>query len=186
VLAQGGRHGASLAAAAAAASLKLTAWPVLLALAITDPGIRRGRTGRARLALAVALLGLVMLPAAAHPTHFAEDVFAFPVGLTALPSPATTATVGSVVIEIVGGASPQWHARVLASTAMLGIGLLVGAGALLALARSRGSRTRPAAEAAVGAAAVLVALILLAPIGRSGYFVYPLDLAVWAGLLSRA
>ena len=186
VLAQRGRRGASLAAVAGAASLKLTAWPVLLALVIADPRVRRGTAGRARLALAAAFLGLVMLPAAAHPTHFAEDVLAFPAGRTALPSPATTATVGSLVAGIVGATSPPGHARVLVCTAMLGLGLLLGAAALLALTRSRGPRTRPAAEAAVGAAAVLVALILLAPIGRSGYFVYPLELAVWGGLLSRA
>lgn len=187
VLAQRGSRGASLAAVAAAACLKLTAWPVLLALALADPAAGRDPAARARLTLAAAFVGLVvMLPAAAHPARFAEDVFVFPVGLTALPSPATTGTVGSAVLGMVGGASPQAHVRAVVSTLLLGVALLVGAAALLAVVRSRGPRTRPAAVAALGAAAVLVALILLAPVGRSGYFVYPLDLAVWGVLLREA
>jgi hypothetical protein len=66
-----GRRAASMWAAAAAAILKLTARPLLLALAVMAP------RGRGRLALGA--VGLVTLTAAAAgPVDFVDDVLFFP------------------------------------------------------------------------------------------------------------
>ena len=43
-----------------------------------------------------------------------------------------------------------------------------------------------APEAAAAAALVLLTLIVLAPVARAGYLVYPLDLIAWAALLRSA
>lgn len=171
VLFDRGRHGASAAAAAGASLLKLTAWPLLLVLAVPSR--------RARVALG-AVGGGVLVAAAASPADFVDDVLLFPTGLTKLPSPAATTTLGSVMIAPVGDSSPY---RVVLTLVLLAVAVLVAALLLLALAR-RGEVGAP--EAAAAAALVLLTLIVLAPVARAGYLVYPLDLIAWAALLRSA
>ena len=170
VLCDGGREVASARAAAAAALLKLTAWPLLLALAL---GLHR----RSRWPFAAA--GPVVLAAApAAPAAFVDDVLLFPTGLTSLPSPAATATLGSTIIAPVN--DPSY--RVGVTLALLAASALVTVTVLRGLAR----RSRVgAAEIAFAAGTVLLALIALAPVARAGYLVYPLDLFAWALLLRR-
>jgi MFS family permease len=154
------RHVASAAAAAVAALLKLTAWPLLLVLAVPSRRVR----------VALGSVGVVVLAAAAAgPSAFADDVLLFPTGLTNLPSPASTTTLGSMMIAPVQG-SPY---RVLITLALLAV----------ALASRRGIG---APEAAAASAVVLLTLIVLAPVARAGYLVYPLDLFAWAVLLHSA
>jgi hypothetical protein len=157
-------------AAAAAAILKLTAWPLLLALAVAAP------RGRARLALGA--VGLVTLTAAAAgPVDFVDDVLLFPAGLSDLPSPAASTTLGSTMIAPVRESPTSW---VVMTVALLTVGLAVAVIVLRMLAR----RTRiGAADAAIAAGLVLLAVIVLAPVARSGYLVYPLDLFAWAMVL---
>ena len=123
VLFDRGRHAASAAAATGAALMKLTAWPLLLVLAVPSR--------RARVALAAAAGG-VLVAAAASPADFADDVLLFPTGLTKLPSPAATTTLGSVMIAPVGDSSPY---RVVLTLALLAVAVLLTAFVLLALAR---------------------------------------------------
>ena len=171
VLFDRGRHAASAAAATGAALLKLTAWPLLLVLAVPSR--------RARVALG-AVGSVVLVAAAASPADFVDDVLLFPTGLTNLPSPAETTTLGSMLIAPAGDSSPY---RVVLTLLLLGIAVLVTAYVLLTLAR-RGEVS--AAEAAAAAALVLLTLIVLAPVARAGYLVYPLDLIAWAALLHSA
>ena len=165
-----GRRAASMWAAAAAAILKLTAWPLLLALAVAAP------RGHGRLALGA--VGLVTLTAAAAgPVDFVDDVLLFPAGLSDLPSPAASTTLGSTMIAPVRE-SPT--SRVVMTVALLAVGLAVAVIVLRALAR----RTRvSAADVAIATGLVLLAVIVLAPVARSGYLVYPLDLFAWAMVL---
>jgi hypothetical protein len=166
------RHTASAATAAAAAAMKLTAWPLLLALAIGMP--------RRRAPLALGGAGLVLLAAAAAgPADFVDDVVLFPAGLTNLPTPAATTTLGSVMIGPLRSSSPN-AARVILTIALAAIVLLVTVTVLGALAR----RARvSASDAALAAGVVLLAAIALAPVARAGYLVYPVDLLVWAALM---
>jgi Glycosyltransferase family 87 len=167
VLFDAGRHAASAGAAGCAALLKLTAWPLLLVLAVP--------VHRARVALGVVAV-VVIAVATAGPADFADDVLLFPTGLTNLPSPAATTTLGSIMIAPVNG-SPY---RILMTLALLAVALLVTGFVLRALTRRR---RVGASEVAAAAAVVLLALIVLAPVARAGYAVYPLDLIAWAALL---
>jgi phosphatidylinositol alpha-1,6-mannosyltransferase len=166
------RHAASAVAVALAGLLKLTAWPLMFALAAVGDG--SGRRGLSPLALAPMVVVAAVLGAAApSPAAFADDVVLFPQGLTSLRSPAASTTVGSLVVDVAQRGVATWM--------LLAGGVLVSAGLLLGLAR------RPAASlqaTAWFAAGILLTLILLAPTARSGYLVYPLELAVW-GLLLR-
>jgi hypothetical protein len=171
VLLDGGRRTASAWAAAGAALLKLTAWPLLLALAVASPG-------RCRLPLgAVAIV--VFVAAAAGPAAFVDDVLLFPAGLADLPSPAATTTLGSMMIAPVSESSY----RAAATVALLAAAALIaGLGSRALLRRMQGG----AAEVALGAGVFLLALIVLSPVARAGYLVYPLDLFAWAVLLRRS
>ena len=187
VLLQRGRPRASAVAIAAAASLKLTAWPVLLALAVVAPGLRRPGGVRSPLVLALAIVTLGLLPAvAAGPADFAEDVVLFPLGLTTLPSPAESTTLGSVFVGPSDAASPVNLARVAVTAALLAAALLVATAIRVAIVKARVPRPAPlgaAAEAATGAGILLATSITLMPIARPGYLIYPVNLLLWAVLL---
>jgi hypothetical protein len=163
-----GRETASAAAAAGAGLLKLTAWPLLLVLAA------RSRRGRAAFAAAGAV---VVAAAAAGPGGFVDDVLLFPAGLTNLPSPAATTTLGSMMIAPVGESSPY---RVALTLVLLAVAAAIAVAVFAAVGRRR---SFAASDAAAAAALVLLASIVLAPVARAGYVVYPLDLFAWAVLL---
>jgi hypothetical protein len=170
VLFDRGRHAGSAVAAAGAALLKLTAWPLLVVLAVPSRRVR----------VALGSVGAVaLLAAAAGPSDFVDDVLLFPTGLTRLPSPASTTTLGSMMIAPVQE-SPY---RVLITLALFAVALVV---TVLVLREVAARRAIGAPEAAAAAALVLLTLILLAPVARAGYLVYPLDLLVWAALLRSA
>jgi hypothetical protein len=172
VLFDGGRHVASSWAAAGAAVLKLTAWPVLVALAVA-----RKRPSR----LPVAAVGVVVGAAiVAGPAVFADDVLLFPGALTKLASPAKTTTVGGLLIGK-ANASSSWR---IAMTVVLVVLAAVVAGVVLRVLASQ--RDVGASETAAAAGVVLLGLIVLAPIARAGYLAYPVDLLAWAVLLRRS
>jgi hypothetical protein len=176
-------HAASAVAVAAAALLKQTAWPLLFAVALAARDVTSRRLIAPTFALAPVVVVLGVLTAiAAGPADFANDALLFPLGLTSLPSPAASTTVGSVVVGSVAGSPPLATDRVAIISALLAVALLVGSVVFTALVRGRCRRPARSAEAAAAAGAVLVALVVLAPVGRSGYFVYPIELLVWAAL----
>jgi hypothetical protein len=170
VLLDGGRELVAAFAVAGAALLKLTAWPLLLAFAVLLPGRSRVPVGAAAFVLLAA--------AAAGPADFVDDVLLFPMGLTDLPSPAATTTLGSTIIAPVSEPSD----RVFVTVALLAAAALVSMAVLCAVV---GRPHAGAAEIAFAAGVVLLALIALAPVARAGYLVYPLDLFAWALLLRR-
>jgi hypothetical protein len=171
VLLERRRHTASAGAIAAAGLLKLTAWPLLLAFAVIAH-----RRLRSPIWLALGVVGLGVLgAAAAGPTDFADDVLLFPTGLTALPSPATSTTLGSALV----GASPLNTTRVVLTLALFAVALVGSTAVLAALA----AREAGPAHTATAAGIILLGLIMLSPVARAGYLVYPLDLLAWALLL---
>jgi glycosyl transferase family 87 len=171
VLLERRHHAASAGAIAAAALLKLTAWPLLLAFAVTSR-----RRLRSPIGLALGVVGLsVLLAAAAGPGDFADDVLLFPTGLTALPSPAASTTLGSTLI----GEAPLNATRVVLTLILFAVALVGSVAVLTALA----AREAGPAHAAAAAGVILLGLIMLSPVARAGYFVYPIDLLAWAFLL---
>jgi hypothetical protein len=179
VMFQRGRHAASAAAVAVAALLKVTAWPLLVALAVAARYGRSRRRLSSPFVLAPAVVAVGVFGAvAAGPAAFVDDVLLFPAGLTALPSPAASQTVGAMLTGLVGS-SPPGAGRVAVTLALLAVASLVVAAALVVLARGRAG----AAEAAAAAGVILLTLVVLAPVARLGYLLYPIDLLVWAALL---
>ncbi|TMK85273.1 MAG: DUF2029 domain-containing protein [Actinobacteria bacterium] len=160
-------------AAGLAAAMKQTAWPLLLFLAVA---IWRGRGGKdvARfLGAAAAVAVPVVLPFVVwNPAAFVEDVVRFPLGLGHQPTPAGTPTLGHAIVAAFPSARTPLTATLAAVIAACGLLLL-----LWRPARSIGAAT------ARTAAAVAVAF-LLAPAGRAGYLVYPIELLVWARMLA--
>ena len=158
-----------------AAAMKITAWP----LAVLAPLAARGRDGRPgrRPALTVAAaMGAVFVPAVlptalANVAAFVDNVVRFPLGLAGIRSPAATPLLGHVVVSTFPGVHRLFPVLVA------GAGLLV-----LALVLARRPPRTPAALARLLGWAFTVA-ILLAPATRIGYFLYPIDLFVWAWLL---
>jgi hypothetical protein len=178
------REVTSIVTATAAASLKLTAWPVLLAVLVTSRRLPGARHGRMALIPACALLAAIVgAGLVAAPGSFAADVVFFPLGLTTPASPARTPTLGSVLLAPLDGVPRLSPVRALVIAAFLAAALAVGVLLLLIASRAIGPQTPPASMAAAGAAAMLTALILLAPTGRSGYYVYPVDLVLLAMLM---
>jgi Glycosyltransferase family 87 len=186
VLLERGRHLASAVAVALAALLKVTAWPLLLALAVTARAGDGRRGLRSPFLVAPALVvAAVVAAAAAGPAAFADDVLLFPAGLSSLPSPAASTTVGSTLVGILGS-SPNSVGRFATTRALLAVASVAVAAALILLARSRSGGHGRAAEPAAAAGLMLLTLVLLAPVARVGYFVYPIDLLLWALLLRPA
>jgi hypothetical protein len=172
VLFQRQRHTSASVAVAVAGLLKLTAWPLMFALAIAGRASGRRMLSPLTLAPVVVFLG-VLAAAQASPADFADDVIMFPQGLSSLPSPAASITLGSLAGGVVS-------ARGIVTWLCLGVALLVSAAVFRRLAREPAPR---ASTTAASAAAILLTLVILAPVARSGYFVYPIELLVWGALL---
>lgn len=155
-----------------AATLKFTAWPllVLLALAVRD-GEDRPAMGRYGIAVAAVVLPIVSAGFLASPAAFVQNVVRFPLGLTKVHSPAASPLVGQVLAH----AFP--HHKPLVTAGLIAVGAVA---VLAALVRHR-PRT-PAAAARFGAFVMGLATVL-APATRFGYLIYPADFVVWGMLL---
>jgi hypothetical protein len=157
-------------AAGLAAATKQTAWLVVPFVLLAS---RRGSSRRRAASVAVALVAVVVVPFVVwNPKAFVEDVLRFPLGLGHQASAAGTPTLGSALVHTFSGQRG------------IVVGLLVlGVGALAAWLISRPASRSPAG-AARGAGLLFLGAVLLAPAARLGYLVYPVNLLVWAGLLS--
>lgn len=155
-----------------AGTLKFTAWPllVLLALGVRDEE-ERPAAGRYGLAVAAVVVPVVGAGFLASPVAFLENVVRFPLGLTKVHSPAASPLIGQVLVH----AFPHHKTVVTAGLLLLGVVLVV-----VAFAKRR--PTTPA-SAARFAAFVMAAATALAPATRFGYLIYPANFVVWAYVL---
>lgn len=155
-----------------AGSLKFTAWPLLVLLAL---GVRdeEDRPAGLRYLAAVAAVVVPVVGAGflASPVAFLENVVRFPLGLTKVRSPAASPLVGQVLV----------HAFPLHKTAVTA-GLLLAGVVTVVVVFVRHRPTTPA-SAARFAAFVMAAATVLAPATRFGYLIYPVNLVVWAYVL---
>ncbi|MER6444570.1 hypothetical protein [Streptomyces venezuelae] len=156
------------AALAGACALKWTALPAV-AVAVALLAVCRGGWPAVRCALVAAGgTALVVLPAVLlQPAEVGRQVFAFPTGRAAVPTPASSPLPGRLLAEL----GPWgWY---------LTVGLLLAGG--LAVAGSLLARPpRTVAAAADRLALGLTLAFLLAPAGRFGYLALPVLLSVWA------
>ncbi len=155
-----------------AASLKFTAWPLVLLLAFAA----RDREGRPALGRYSAAVGAVVGPAVAvglalQPAAFVVNVVRFPLGLAKIKSPAASPLLGHFFVD----ALPAHKTVVTAALLVLG--------AAIAIAWLVRYPPRTPAAAARATAFVMVLATVLAPATRFGYLLYPANLLVWAGAL---
>ncbi len=155
-----------------AGTLKLTAWPplVLMALAVRDKDGRPAPwryLGAASLVLVPSLLAGI----ASGPGAFFENVVRFPLGLAHVKSPAASPLFGEVLTTLFPGDRR-------AVTGLLG---LVGLG-LVAIYLARRCPRSPA-EVCRATALILFLATVLAPATRFGYLIYPVNFVVWGYFL---
>jgi Glycosyltransferase family 87 len=159
----------------AASSLKFTAWPLVL-LAAWCAFDRRSRRSLGWYVGGVLLVVCpVVLPVAlSGPSAFVDNVIKFPLGLTAVASPAASPFPGHYFVDVF----PSAHRAYVVVVVVVGLAVL-----------GRHLLRHPPADAADAARLtgwVMLVAIVLAPATRVGYLLYPADLFVWAWMLRRA
>ena len=158
-----------------AAAMKFTAWPIALVVF----AVARDSRGRYAGFKVAAASGFVMVAAVvpaffANPVTFLANVVAFPLGLSHVSSPAASPLPGHLISD--------WSPT-------LGHLLVVAALLVVALSSLRYARrhwpldeTRALFVLALGT----LVMISVASATRSGYLIYPLNMAVWGwGLMER-
>jgi hypothetical protein len=159
----------------AASSLKSTAWPLVVIALWAAYDLRRQRAvGRYSLGVVAVVVPVVVPVALRNPSAFIDNVIRFPLGLAGVSSPAASALPGHILISVVPGIHRAY---------------VVLAGAVGAVVLVRHMIRRPprnSAEVARLTGWVMLIAILLAPATRVGYLLYPINLFVWAWMLSRA
>ncbi|MQS13711.1 DUF2029 domain-containing protein [Streptomyces kaniharaensis] len=158
---------------ALACTLKWTAWPAL-PVAVLLLWRLYGRRPAARTGLiAVGVSLAVILPSAlTRADALREQVVRFPLGLTAIRTPAGSPLPGKVL----AGFGPTGHTVSLALMTMGGIGV-----AIWLLARPPVSAIAAADLLAAG----LAIAFMLAPAGRFGYLALPVVLVIWPRMAAR-
>ncbi|QSB05329.1 glycosyltransferase 87 family protein [Natronoglycomyces albus] len=155
----------------AAATLKLIAWPLAIVLGIL--AYQRRQSAR-YCAIVAAPVILTLAPVALYDWHgVVDNVMAFPFGKGVIDSPAQSPLPGYLIASNVPGGS------------YIAIGLLLAAGALIAVALYRRPPLTASAAAAWCAAGLTVAIALM-PATRFGYLLYPVVLLGWAFALRSA
>ncbi|MET8905320.1 hypothetical protein [Streptomyces sp. NPDC004538] len=167
-LAGRGRAGRAGLVLGAAAALKWTAWPALpVALALVAAS-RGGRSALRCAAVGLATATAAVLPfALADPAGFHRNVVAFPLGLTAVASPAESPLPGHLLAAYVPGGT------------VIALALLAAGALLIALSlalRPPGTVRAASARLALG----LGLATALMPATRFGYLVCPLVLGALA------
>lgn len=158
-----------------AGTLKFTAWPLLVLLALGERD-REGRRAILRytltvLAVVVPVLGIGVGLA---PHAFLLNAIRFPLGLTRVKSPAASPLIGQELVSLF----PAAKTELIAVLGLVGL-LIVGYGFW------RWPPDSPQTAARFSGLAMLLAT-LLAPATRFGYLIYPLNLLTWAVLLRPA
>jgi hypothetical protein len=160
-----GRPGWAGVVCAVVVTMKLTALPALVVLAVAVLAYRGGGRGLAIfLGTTVAASAMIVVPVLlVDPASFTEHVILYPAGLGQAGSPAQSPLPG----HLIAGLGPVGHAVSLAL-------LATAACAIVAWLFLR--PPRDPADATLRIATGLGAAIILAPATRWGYLVYPLAL----------
>jgi Glycosyltransferase family 87 len=156
-----------------AATLKFTAWPILLLMALASQD-RSGRRapGRYLASAAFVVVPVTVIGLIPSPRAFVESVIKFPLGLTGVRSPAASPLLGQVITNLLP------HERKPITVALLAVGLVI----VIVVGKLRTPRTT--AQVAGFTAFALLLATVLAPATRFGYLIYPADLAIFAYLVA--
>jgi hypothetical protein len=162
------------AALGLAAATKQTAWALVpfLILALRDHA-GRAAWRKGTVAATAVVVPLVLPFLLWQPNAFIEDAVKFPIGLGRQRSAAETPTLGSWLIRTFPSARVPLTAILVASTVAV----------LVAMLLRRGDRTP--SWAARSAGLVFVVALVLAPAGRIGFLVYPVNLLAWSWLIAH-
>lgn len=153
----------------AAAAMKLTAWPFAVGALLVTRGRSDERTWRLLASVVALIVVVTVVPFALHaPGAFLSNVFAFPLGLAGVRSPAASALPGHILTAIW---SPLGH--VLSPVA-----LVIGGVVLTRYVRRHWPLSLSQLLGVL--AVVFVVAICVASATRVGYVIYPLNLALWS------
>ncbi|MDJ0363349.1 glycosyltransferase 87 family protein [Rhodococcus sp. H29-C3] len=169
------RHPAAAGIALAlACSMKWTAWPAVVIVAVLLANSAGSRAAARSVWVAVGGTALVILPSALlSPRPLVEQVFGFTTGRSEWVTPAASPLPGRLLADL-GPAG--WYAAtglLAAGGIAMGISLIV---------RPPYGLVATADRLAIG----LSTAFLLAPAGRFGYFALPIFLVIWARLMRWA
>ncbi len=158
-----------------AAAMKLTAWP-MAAGALLVARDKEGRSTWKRVLLWIAaIVTVTTVPFIFHaPAAFMANVFKFPLGLSGVSSPAASALPGHILttwLPVLG--------HVLAP-----VTFLIGGYFLTKYLRRHWPLTLSRLLGVLSVA--FLVLICVATATRIGYIIYPLNLALWAGVTREA
>jgi len=159
----------------AASSLKFSAWPLVVIALWAAYDLRRRRAiGRYAIGVVAVAVPVVVPLALRNPSAFVDNVIRFPLGLAGVSSPAASALPGHILISVLPGIHRAYV-------------VLAGAAGVAVLVRHMLRRPpRDPSEVARLTGWIMLVAILLAPATRVGYLLYPINLFVWAWMLSRA
>ena len=158
-----------------AAAMKLTAWPMAAgALLVTRNGEGRPTWKRVLVWMA-AIVAVTTVPFIFHaPVAFMENVFAFPLGLSGVASPAASALPGHILTTWIPALG-----HVLAP-----VTFVIGGYFLTKYMRRHWPLTL---SRLLGLLSVIfLVLICVATATRIGYVIYPLNLALWSVITREA
>jgi hypothetical protein len=157
-----------------AASMKLTAWP-LLALAPLASFGKDNKRHPVVLALAASVvLGPAIIPSlVTNPIALLDNVVRYPLGLSGSRSPAGSPMPGHVLASVI----PAGHIIVPAVVAIALVSWLVH--------RLWRRPIQSASDLAIVVGWASLFVILAAPQARFGYLIYPVNLLLWGCMLSR-
>jgi hypothetical protein len=152
-----------------AAAMKLTAWP-MAAGALLVARERDGRPAWKKVGLIItAIVVVTVTPFVIHaPGAFVSNVFAFPLGLAGVASPAASALPGHIL-------SGWWHpfAHILAPTAFV-------VGGYFAARYLKHHWPLNLSQLLAMMSVTMVVLMCVASATRIGYVIYPLNFALWS------
>lgn len=152
-----------------AAAMKLTAWPLALGALLVARRADDRRTWRTTAVIIVAIVVGTVLPFVVRaPVAFMSNVFAFPLGLTTVVSPAASALPGHVLTTLW---SPLGH--VLAPLAF-------AVGGYIGVSYARRHWPLDLSRMLAMLAVAFTVMICVATATRVGYLIYPLNFALWS------
>ena len=151
------------------AAMKLTAWPLALGALLVARDQRERRAWQRVTAWVLAIVAVTVVPFVVRaPWAFMSNVFAFPLGLAGVTSPAASPLPGHILTTLW---APLGH--VLAP-----LTLLVGGYAALRYGRRHWPLELPQLLGLLSAG--FAVMICVASATRVGYVIYPLNLALWS------
>ncbi len=152
-----------------AAAMKLTAWPLALGSLLVARRDDGRPTWRVVASIMAAIIATTVLPFAWRAPHaFVANVFAFPLGLTTVTSPAASALPGHVLTTLW---PPIGH--VLAPVTFL-------VGGYFVVRYVRRHWPLDVSRMLALLAVVFTVMICVASATRVGYLIYPLNFALWS------